>query len=93
MASRTGPGQPGHNPIIAVIAMVVFSAYVDRTWLAILLDMTVLYGLVTDWRSNRKWPVPPLHGLSRAKAFASHHVYSRAHHLLTRRRLIGVYKS
>ena len=48
MASRTGPGQPGHNPIIAVIAMVVFAPYVDRTWLAILLDMTVLYGLGTD---------------------------------------------
>lgn len=54
MKSQSNPGSPEHNPLIVVIAMVVFAPYVDRTWLVILLSVTVLYGLITDWKSQGK---------------------------------------
>ncbi|WP_190972015.1 hypothetical protein [Bifidobacterium vespertilionis] len=53
MASPKQSGQPGHNPALVIIAMIVIVPHVDRTWLAVCFGAIVLYGLAVDW-VNRK---------------------------------------
>lgn len=53
MASPHQSGQPGHNPAIAIIAMIVIVPYVNQTWLTVFLGVIVVYGLAIDWLSRK----------------------------------------
>ncbi|KAB7789917.1 hypothetical protein [Bifidobacterium leontopitheci] len=53
MSSSTTPGQPGHNPDITIIAMIVFAPYADRLWVSTLLAAVVIYGIAVDWKTRK----------------------------------------
>lgn len=48
MTTPPQSGKPGHNPTIAIIAVVVFAAHVDKAWLTVFLSVIVTYGLISD---------------------------------------------